>query len=254
VKNLQESADDIAAVELRLLSDVSTAVSDLIVGPGYETRVTGHAHLWNAVDQCFIARGSEGPVILQYRPGKGDVRKICLDWWLDGTYDILYQDLADCLTLPDLGILIVTLQRCSELVVIDLEDNKKIGSIALAERSGSPLLIRLDAERLGTVDYDTLCSVEIASKTLVERVLVQPEINAVRHFAGPLSAGPTGLSVARPFSGDVLLFDGQSLVEKARAVTGGQPYDAIEPETMNVLARDWKTGAVYPVISNGGKR
>jgi hypothetical protein len=67
-----------------------------------------------------------------------------------------------------------------------------------------------------------------------------------RQFAGDFhfSEDERRLFVSRPFSGDALALDTDSLKLVGRAALGAQPLDLAILSNSDVFARDWKTGSL----------
>lgn len=130
-------------------------------------------------------------------------------------------------------------------VAIDIERNVEVGELELARRGGNPTLIIASREALVTIDYDTICRVDIERReTVFERLLQYPN-GRMRHFVGsPSAVGATHILVPRPYSGDVLLLHRETFEPMSRAVTERQPLSAVAIPDDEVLARDWKTGDV----------
>ncbi len=108
-----------------------------------------------------------------------------LSWYLKGGYDLVYQGLVDCLTLPHQDRVIVSVQRSSKLVLIDIEKNRPVGTIQLADRGGNPHLRMRTTEDFIASDYDTLCRVDIRSMSTIRSARLQGDASdGTRQFVG----------------------------------------------------------------------
>ena len=135
------------------------------------------------------------------------------------------------------------MQRSSRLVVLDIRKNEKIREISLADRGGNPLLTLLSDTQMLATDYDTMCRVDLDSMSLVASQRLQGDSDKrARQFVGDFSLDEAGILLARPFSGDAVLLDPSHFSILDRAVTGGEPLQAVRVSSNAVLARDWKTG------------
>jgi hypothetical protein len=211
---------------------------------GGEAQFSGDSDLWRLVDPSILIGFSQGdPKLIHLDPIHMRVSLLDLSWHNDETYDLGYQGLVDSITLPDGQHVLVSVQRSSELIVVNIEKNAKVGEISLAGRSGNPVFVARCDDRLITTDYDTVCIVDLTRRLTVAERKVQEERDGIRHFAGDSNLCATGLCVPRPFSGDVVLLDRHSLATIATAHTGSQPLVAVELPGGAVLGRDWKTGS-----------
>jgi hypothetical protein len=127
------------------------------------------------------------------------VRQLDLSWYDGGAYDLLYQSLIDAMTLPNHKRALVSVQRSSQLVEIDIERNMKVGYLELAGRSGNPPLSISSQEALITTDYDAICRVDIERRETVKQRLLQEPDGQMRHFVGsPSAVGATHVLLPRP--------------------------------------------------------
>jgi hypothetical protein len=231
------------SISLRRTSDLRIDAAKLEV-LGQEADFSGDASLWDFVDPCALVPTGRETLLMHLDASNGRTSQLNLDWYWDGDYDLGYQGLVDCLTLPGREQVIVSVQRSSRLVIVDILQNKKTAEFELAGRSGNPKLQFWDENHIITVDYDTVCLVDLRTMQMVATARLQNEINGVRCFAGDARLDRDGVIVARPFSGDVVLLDRRDLTVIRRAVTGHQPLNAVQVSSSGVLGRDLKTGAV----------
>jgi hypothetical protein len=233
---------DTATIAIRTLSDLHHDAAVLRVA-GDRPTFLGDARLWASIDACALLPTKKGTRLISIDAPSRSVRFLDLKWFLDGEYDLGYQGLFDCLSPPGLEYTIVSVQRSSRLVVLDIRKNEKLREISLADRGGNPLLTLLSGTEMLTTDYDTMCRVDLDSMSLVASQRLQGDSDkGGRHFVGDFSLDEAGVLLARPSSGDVVLLDPSHFSILDRAVTGGEPLQAVRVSSSAVLARDWKTG------------
>lgn len=205
---------------------------------------TGDSKLWVHVDtNVRIEDEHTGAKLIHVDASQERIRYIDLSWYNNDTYDLGYQGLTDCMTLPDGSRLVVSVQRSSSLVIIDLEENRQVGSIALADRGGNPALrMRTPGDFLAS-DYDTMCRVQISDMQVATQTRLQRASGGTPQWIGyyHLNDDDT-LVVARPFSGDVLLVDSRDFSVLSSAQIACQPLVARRISNTEVLARDWTSG------------
>jgi hypothetical protein len=230
-------------IALRRLSELTTdgARLELTVD---SCDFSGDAGLWESVDPCALVRAGRETWLIHTDVANRRINRLSLDWYWNGDYDLMYQGLTDCLTLPDCAHVIVSVQRSSRLVVLSLNENKKIGEVELAGRGGNPNLQLYGGSHVVTVDYDTVCLVDLQAMHTVDTVRLQDEPKGLKSFVGDARIDRDGLVIARPFSGDVLLLDGSDFATIGRATTGYEPLEAVQVSGSDIVARDWKTGAL----------
>lgn len=208
-------------------------------------RFEGDSGLWGESLALLMASASGRPDLLLIDGPLESARSLDLSWFNDVDYDRGYQGLVDCLSMPGTDLVVVSVQRSSELVLIDLIRNTKAGSIALAGRGGNPELQRLSHSTFAASDYDVLCRVDVREGLLaVSEVLQLPEAPNTAQFLGEYEFGPAFGIVARPFSGDVVRFDPTSLQVLEQASIAGQPLQACMKSDRTFVTREWKTGQV----------
>src|SRR5579875_2110192 len=91
---------------------------------------------------------------------RGEARSLDLSWFSAENYDLGYQGLMDSLAIPNCGLVAVSVQRSSKLVLLDIETNTRVGTITLAGRNGNPTLVPLSQTEIVASDYDSLCIVD----------------------------------------------------------------------------------------------
>jgi hypothetical protein len=212
---------------------------------GSEVRFAGDAALWSGVDPSAIIQTDAGPRLVWIDGPSEKVTYLDLSWFTSANYDLGYQGIVDCLSLPDAGLVAVSIQRSSELVLIDPARNQRVGQISLAGRGGNPTLSLRSGMELLASDYDSLCVVN--AKTGAVRSsgpLEAPPAPNTQQFIGDYDARGAVCAVARPFSGDVLLLDLATFGVRTRAPVSGQPLVVCMTSGSRFVTRDWKTGRV----------
>ncbi len=204
----------------------------------------GDQTLWRHVDPSLMIHTPDGTKVLLIDPDEGRVTDIDLSWYTDGNYDLGYQGLVDCIVLPSIERLVVSVQRSSTLIVIDPNRNQQIGAINLCDRGGNPNLQMRTRDEFLASDYDTLCRVDIRTLSVVRSAQLQGAAQGTQQFIGGYDICADLCAVARPFSGDVLLLDSKSFETRGRAQIGGQPLAVSLVSASSVVVRDWKTGKV----------
>jgi hypothetical protein len=206
---------------------------------------SGDTGLWKHVDPAVIMITESRPRLVLIDAPAGRVVDLDLSWFTSANYDLVWQGLIDCITLELTERVIVSVQRSSELVVIDSGRNERIDSIVLANRGGNPKLCMLQWGEFLASDYDTLCRVDANSLTVLKSVRLQgAKAPNTQQFIGEYDVVQSRCVVARPFSGDVLLLDLDDLRVLGHASVGGQPLAVCMISESRVVTRDWKTGRV----------
>jgi hypothetical protein len=231
-----------AVASIRACADPEVELASLRPdGTGW--RFHGDTTLWGEHLALLMMPASGYPELLLVDGVAGTVRRLDLSWFNDHNYDRGYQGLVDCLALPEAGIVVVSVQRSSELVLVDVERNVRVGSIELAGTGGNPRLRRSSPTEFFASDYDSLCFVDVNARRARCSGRLQPAAppNA-RQFTGDYDLGETTCVVARPFSGDVLRLAIDSFAVLDRAPVPGQPLSVCMTSPRSFLTRDWQTG------------
>lgn len=210
-----------------------------------QVRFAGDAELWRHVDPTALVRTETGTRLIWIDPSAERVTDLDLSWFTNDNYDLGYQRLVGSLWAPEAGLVVVSIQRSSELVLIDPRLNQKVGVIMLAGSSGNPdLTLRSGLELLAS-DYDRLCMANVATGAVrCSPPLQEPTPPNTRQFIGDYDAGEATCVVARPFSGDVLRLDLETFAVLDRGPVGGQPLAVCMTSGSDFVTRDWKTGRV----------
>lgn len=210
---------------------------------------SGDTSLWAQVETSVLVESmTERARFVRIDAAKEAIQNIDISWYNADNYDLIWQGLVDCMTLPNRQQVVISVQRSSTLIVIDLERNLQVATVVLAERGGNPkLTLRTEDDFLAS-DYDTLCRVgisdmKVAAKSRLQGGGVNDGRLFERLFIGDYKLAADGsLVVARPFSGDVLQLDPRDFRRLGTAQVSGQPLVPHLISEHEVLARDWKTG------------
>ena len=206
---------------------------------------SGDASLWQLVDASVIIQTSAGPKLIWVDAYNERVAELDLSWFNNTNYDLGYQGLVDCLSLPAAELVVVAVQRSSELVTIDPKLNRRVGTIMLAGRGGNPTLNRRSGADFLASDYDSLCLVHARTGEVRCSAPLQASPGSnTQQFIGDYDPDGTNCIVARPFSGDVVLVDLKTLIVCARAPVAGQPLAVCMTPNAAFVTRDSKTGKV----------
>lgn len=231
-----------AVASIRAYADPAVELASLRPGStGW--RFQGDSALWGE-RFALLMMSTTGLTDLLLVDGPAEVvRSLDLTWFNDENYDRGYQGLVDCLALPEAGMVVVSVQRSSELVLIDLERGVRVGSIQLAGRGGNPQLRRWSPTGFFANDYDALCCVDVQCRLTRCSGVLQPAAPPnTSQFTGDYDLGETTCVVARPFSGDVLQLEINSFAVLDRAPVPGQPLSVCLTSPRSFLTRDWQTG------------
>lgn len=212
-----------------------------------ESRFTGDDAAWAQVESAAVVNVREQQLVW-IDPGKAQVRMLDLTWYDADTYDLGYQGLTGCVRRPDGKGFIVSVQRSSDLVLLDGSGERKAGTITLAGGHGNPDLRLLSDGRLIATDYDTVAEVSLPQERMTRHMRLQPPTaEGMNQFIGEVFvlAGERQALVARPFSGDVLRLNLDDLRTETSAAVPFQPLTVCELGDQRFLCRDWQTGAVH---------
>jgi hypothetical protein len=229
-------------VSIRHCADPEVELAGVRENAG-QLHFTGNGDLWGSVDPSLITQTGTHQGVTFIDAKRRELRPLDVSWFNASAYDLGYQGLVGCLWLPDLRWVLVSVQRSSELIKIDIDRNEKVGSIDLAGRFGNPKLRRVTDSELIASDYDTLCRVELPSGRLLKSARLQPtDAPNTAEFIGDYWPAGEMYGVARPFSRDVVLVDQKSLEIRASTAVEGQPLSGCMTSPTTFLVRDWKTG------------
>ena len=165
--------------------------------------------------------------------------------WFDESYDHGYQGIVGVTEVPNSELLLVSVQRDSQLVLYDPLKRQIIQKILLAGRHGNPnLRFRSKMNELWADDYDTLLKLDATDWTIKGEKKLQDAAKDVAQFIGEFNFNrdESLCAVARPFKGDVIAIDTQTFKIRYRCVTGGSPLQVAILKDNRIFARDWQTG------------
>jgi hypothetical protein len=205
---------------------------------------TGDLTLWQHFDPSAIFNAERGQRLIFLHALEQRIIDLDLSWFFNENYDLGYQSLIDCMTI-DAKRVIVSIQRSSDLVIMDLDSNVRVGTAPLAGRRGNPLLTKRTSEDFLSSDYDTLCRVDSRSLSVLASQRLQDAGGSnTQQFIGDYDCGWGACVVARPFSSDVVRLDPENLEIEAHTKVDGQPLSVCLISKDQVVTRDWKTGRV----------
>jgi len=237
-------------VTVRDFTDPQTVRARASLNERGESTLEGDSSAWSDVPRLYVeylkVGGWKDFVLLTISPAAGEIEVRPLEWYGE-TYDKVYQGVTGVLPIKDGSRAIFSVQRSSELIVQDLQTGKKVGEIILGDRQGNPRpSLRRSETEIWAIDYDTLVVARTEDGRILRRARLQPAREGTQEFVGDFSFSSDDrlCVIARPFSGDVVAVEPETLKVKASAKIGGQPLELVALPEGQVLARDWKSGAL----------
>lgn len=228
----------------KIISRVSAQLIESAPDSTPQIAFEGDRSVWEQLPKAYIVNGYDDFRLLLIR-GHGDYDLQKFEWY-DDSYDKGYQGIVGVTDIPNSQNLIVSIQRDSNPVLYDPIGERAIRKLTLADRYGNPsFFLRATANEFWVSDYDTI--VKLDAKTLdVKGLLLLQEASSSmsRLFIGSFcfDESERRCLVARPFSGDAVLLDADSLHIIGTQKLGKQPLDIALLADGTVIARDWKTG------------
>jgi len=235
-------------LSVRRFADPSQVQAHAVV-TDREAKLAGDPAAWRGLPCLFVEYLAFSPwkdfVLIRVSPSVERVILQRLEWY-DQSYDKGYQGVTGVLSVPEHDLALITIQRSSRLVLHDLNTGKAKRFIDLANRGGNPeLAIRPAAGELWATDYDMLLVLRTKDWRVVRSARLQKAAAGTQQFVGKFAFAADGRCVlARPFSGDVVAVENDSLRVKSKARLGNQPLEVAALSDGNVVARDWKTGSL----------
>ncbi len=183
--------------------------------------------------------------------------------WFDETYDKDYQGICGITEIPDSPLLLISVSRNSKIIVFDLRSRKKTAEIILAGRLGNPeLYLCRSRKELWASDYDTIVKVSLETWKKIDSKLLQlaslshrkemfgnipgvdPYTADIRCFIGEFSFNLDEdiCAVARPFGGDVIGLNPNTMEIAYKCELGLQPMHVALLRNGQIFARDWHSG------------
>jgi len=236
-------------VSVRSFTEPETVLARAVAGAG-GARLEGDPNAWNGVPRLYVPYLAVPPwsdfvlLAIDASAGRVDVQELA---WYDESYDKGYQGVIGVLELADRRQALIAVQRSYSVILHDLETGARRRAIDLGGRSGNPALHhRSEDGEVWAVDYDTLVVVRTSDWSIRGRARLQDGAGSTQQFVGGMSfpAHEDICVVARPFSGDVVALDRRTLKRRSSARLGAQPLHVAALADGEVVARDWKTGAL----------
>jgi len=173
-----------------------------------------------------------------------DVYISFLDWY-DEAYDKGYQGVVQVIqSIINNDEVIFSIQRSSELIVCNVENNSVTRKVELAGKHGNPLLKYAQNKELWALDYDTIVKIDSNTYECIVSALLQPPKNGMGQFCGEyvFNKTQTCCLVSRPFSNDVICLNTKNLKIERKVELNNEPLEVALIENDFVIARSWKTG------------
>lgn len=209
-----------------------------------KTTVSGDNSVWQELPRAYVAQAFDDfHLFLVSRLGDASIQ--VFNWYADSRYNKMYQGIVGVEELPNSHLLIVSVQRDSNPILYDPDSEKEIRKLTLAGRNGNPQLrFRNSANELWADDYDHIVKLDATTLNVIASKQLQEATEGTGHFIGGFSfdRGERLCLVARPFSGDVIGLDCDSMRQTHRAEMGKQPLNAGLLGDDTIVALDWKTG------------
>lgn len=230
----------------KIIARASVRLSEPVPDCKVEIIFEGDSEVWGQLPRAFlvpISAISEYRLLLIRESQENNFQKF--DWY-EGNYDQLYQGIVGVTEIPNSPNLVVSIQRDSNPVVYDPKSKKATKKLTLGNRGGNPdFSLRITAKEFWVNDYDTIVKLDSQSLEVKSTTLLQKPIPPMaRLFIGELcfDAAEKHCLVARPFSGDAILLEADSMKVVDSVELGHQPLDVALLADGTVIGRDWKTG------------
>ncbi len=207
-----------------------------------EITLEGEGDVWRYLPGAFSAFAFGGYQLILVDGGRVEVQPIA---WFDDSYDRAYQGIAGVTEVPDSRLLIISVARDSTPILYDPTKSQVVRKLQLADRHGNPeFSFRAAANEFWVTDYDFVVKMDAKTFTILGAERIQDSPPRTARFIGKLSFSrdENMCVVARPFSGDAVVLQGESMRVKRHIGLGRQPLDIAWLTGENVVGRDWKTG------------
>jgi hypothetical protein len=248
--------DDRVEISAHIHSDPRQAIARATMrlsphtqAPKLDIGFDGDYSVWTSLPRAFIVYAFETANARRLLLLRGNEEDNFQELRWHGTgYDNLYQGLLYVVEIPNRRELIITIQRDSNPVLYDPMAQKIVRKLSLADRRGNPKIVhRRSANELWVSDYDTIVKLDANTLDVNETVLIQEGTPPMeRLFIGQFcfDAQEESCLVARPFSGDAVMLDADSMRKTNQFPLGGTPLDICLLTDGTVLTREWKTDEI----------
>jgi hypothetical protein len=203
----------------------------------------GDRSAWSQLPRAYVGFVGDNYRLIQ--PGALEFEDVQELSWYDDTYDKGYQGIVGVFAIPNSRNLVVSVQRDSNPVVYDPATKQVVRKLSLVNGYGNPeFVFRKSANELWASDYDSLVKLDVGTLDVKQSLLVQGGVSGSRAFMGNFcfNGDENICLVARPFSGDALLIDANSMRQIRTIKLNGQPLEIVLFADTTVVARDWKSG------------
>lgn len=215
--------------------------------------LAGDSSLWSQVPSCYVTyldgmSDSEAGyrLVRIMEGGCMCLRKFA--WYTDEHFDKGYQGIVGVFDVPERGVLLVSVQRSSVLIIEDANTGQQVGSIDLGGIGGNPeLYFDSTNNMIWASDYDSILRLRADTFEVVSRLRLQETDNEVSHlFIGNYLFDKSGSNclVPRPFSADALLLDTLTSEVKCKVDLGQQPLEGAILSNGQVICRNWRDGMI----------
>lgn len=235
-------------ITVRTFSNPEGVIARGWLAPGGSS-LEGDPDAWRFVPRLYVEYLNFEPhsdfVLLTVLPAAGRIDAQRLRWY-DDTYDKGYQGVIGVLELPDEGQALIAVQRDSRLVLHDLATGQSRRKIALLGRGGNPRMLMRRNGELWADDYDSIAVLDTDGWKVLRSARLQAARADTQQFIGEYAFDrhEALCAVARPFTGDVIAIEPETLKVVSAAKVGGQPLEVALLGEGQVVARDWKSGRV----------
>ena len=231
-----------ANVTVHRFGDPALAVATVHL-EGMQARLKGDAAAFDCVPRHYVVMTEREFGLLSVRDGEASVQRFP---WYDDGYDKGHQGIIGATELPATGLLLMSVQRDSRLVVYDPLLQRVVRRVALTGRRGNPQVwVRRNAPELRATDYDTIVKLDVETLSVSDSQRLQAPTGAgVQQFIGSVAFDPAEsiAVVARPFGNDVVGLEPSTLrmTHACSFGDGSQPIEALVLRNRKVFARGWK--------------
>jgi hypothetical protein len=223
-------------------------IIDTIIIEGTGNNYKFSSDLWSNVPlfyTTFLNRLSGNDFyLLMLNTTTREVHISFLDWY-DDSYDKGYQGVVQVIqSITNNNEVIFSIQRSSELIVYNIENNNVTRKVDLAGKHGNPLLKYNKNKELWALDYDTIVKIDSTTYKCIASSLLQHPKNGMGQFCGEyvFNKTQTYCLVSRPFSNDAICLNTKNLKIEKKVELNHEPLEIALVDNEFVIARSWKTG------------